>query len=762
MLQWWTGHPRAAPRRNCRRAGRLLFDDDELDLSLPFDLLLVGGAVQLAAADQSPLPLLRGAPLLLGAALAKLLARQRLLLLDEALRRQANVVHLDERPPVRVWAFEAVALAAVLPALPALLPAAEAALVFGGALAAALAATAGAVRHHREAALEQRKADAAREERESFDRGFDDLERTEKALKVVHLLMHNKPNESPELREKAHAVRFATSLYRGLATTLSPTSRPARRRRTSRRSPASCTSGARTRSATTTTTAARRRRRCRRRRPRAHRRSGRRSSPAPPPSPPCPATTRRPCGSTGRRRGRRRLSRARASSPPSTPSMSCRASTASTPPRCRCRPPPPTTPSTKNIRRRRRRALPRPPPPPLADERAGGRVRAALAARAAPALDFDSYRSRLAAAAARLRDPSYSPRDFHDDMRACFPELELYTVGGGGGTSSGRSSADEYKRTVGALMAVYWFCRLHLPHTSESEGLDGQRGFCFSRSDDATWRPPPEKEVEKMRDSLAKVEAAADSDGDGLPERAAELRKRLMFRDALQWGDVEALLIDARILRRASGIADGPLEVDVPRATAMLALTAIHDIMKVQSLLPSVLPADNGYCGYEAGTTIHDHDVAAGLRVGKGPDRAAVLRRVGRARAARDPLHAVEDGLQPRLARAGGGAARRALLVVQETHRRRGRRLGRHRSFYFVHWLTDLAGAVPTPLEGSTQFAVRFPQPVLALVPPDDPAGPTTGHQERDGALRGVPRRVVAERQAGAAAGGRRRHRARG
>ena len=35
-------------------------------------------------------------------------------------------------------------------------------------------------------------------------------------------------------------------------------------------------------------------------------------------------------------------------------------------------------------------------------------------------------------------------------------------------------------------------------------------------------------------------------------------------------------------------------------------------------------------------------------------------------------------------------------------------------AFYFVHWLTDLAGAVPTPLEGSTQFAVRFPQPVLA------------------------------------------------
>ena len=338
---------------------------------------------------------------------------------------------------------------------------------------------------------------------------------------------------------------------------------------------------------------------------------------------------------------------------------------------------------------------------------------AALAARAAPALDFDSYRSRLAAAAARLRDPSYSPRDFHDDMRACFPELELYTVGGSGGTSSGRSSADEYKRTVGALMAVYWFCRLHLPHTSESEGLDGQRGFCFGCSDDATWRPPPEKEVEKMRDSLAKVEAAADNDGDGLPERAAELRKRLMFRDALQWGDVEALLIDARILRRASGIADGPLEVDVPRATAMLALTAIHDIMKVQSLLPSVLPADNGYCGYEAGTTIHDHDVALGYVLEKDPTALPCFDALD------EPEQRAIRFTQSKMgfnhgwlvqAEAPPGALFSSFKKLIDDEGVDSADI----AFYFVHWLTDLAGAVPTPLEGSTQFAVRFPQPVLA------------------------------------------------
>ena len=34
-------------------------------------------------------------------------------------------------------------------------------------------------------------------------------------------------------------------------------------------------------------------------------------------------------------------------------------------------------------------------------------------------------------------------------------------------------------------------------------------------------------------------------------------------------------------------------------------------------------------------------------------------------------------------------------------------------AFYFVHWLTDLAGAVPKPLEGSEKFVLKFPHPVL-------------------------------------------------
>ena len=34
-------------------------------------------------------------------------------------------------------------------------------------------------------------------------------------------------------------------------------------------------------------------------------------------------------------------------------------------------------------------------------------------------------------------------------------------------------------------------------------------------------------------------------------------------------------------------------------------------------------------------------------------------------------------------------------------------------AFYFVHWLTDLAGAVPSPLDGSEKLVLSFPQQVL-------------------------------------------------
>ena len=38
---------------------------------------------------------------------------------------------------------------------------------------------------------------------------------------------------------------------------------------------------------------------------------------------------------------------------------------------------------------------------------------------------------------------------------------------------------------------------------------------------------------------------------------------------------------------------------------------------------------------------------------------------------------------------------------------------GTNIAFYFVHWLTDLAGAEPTPLQGLEKFVLKFPTPVL-------------------------------------------------
>eukprot|EP00966_Prymnesium_polylepis_P129895 3003883-Prymnesium_polylepis.1 len=44
----------------------------------------------------------------------------------------------------------------------------------------------------------------------------------------------------------------------------------------------------------------------------------------------------------------------------------------------------------------------------------------------------------------------------------------------------------------------------------------------------------------------------------------------------------------------------------------MLALTAIHDLMKLSVLLPTVQKADAPYDGHEAGEVLYDHDVALG------------------------------------------------------------------------------------------------------------------------------------------------------
>ena len=231
-------------------------------------------------------------------------------------------------------------------------------------------------------------------------------------------------------------------------------------------------------------------------------------------------------------------------------------------------------------------------------------------------------------AAARMRDRSYTLRTFRVDVRQAFPELSLYVVSreeqreGHTDITSGVSAEAEYRRTIGALFAVYWLVRI---------GIDGAEGFSYGVDD--SWAPRA---------------APAEPAGSGAA------KKRLAFYEAQDWAGLRRLFVDAGCLV-ADATAEGGVAVDVERMRTMLALTAIHDIMKVDALLPTVashsrvhrdgrrrsylggaaaapsLGADDAACaagrgesddegtfsyeGFKPGDVINDHDVALAYAV---------------------------------------------------------------------------------------------------------------------------------------------------
>lgn len=176
-------------------------------------------------------------------------------------------------------------------------------------------------------------------------------------------------------------------------------------------------------------------------------------------------------------------------------------------------------------------------------------------------------------------------RDYYVDVRQAFPELQLYTVtreeykAGHRDISSGLTPDEEYRRTLGALFALYWLARV---------GIDGECGLSFGVDDDWAPRKIPEQE---------------DLDG------SAALKKRLTFYCNTPWKKLLQLLVDAGMLTERGG-RGGAVEVAVPRMCAMLALTAIHDVFKVEALLPRVRPEHAPFKGFAAGDVINDHDVA--------------------------------------------------------------------------------------------------------------------------------------------------------
>lgn len=289
--------------------------------------------------------------------------------------------------------------------------------------------------------------------------------------------------------------------------------------------------------------------------------------------------------------------------------------------------------------------------------------------------------SRAEVAVRRLRDPGYSLRAFHDDVVAAFPEIRLYLVPDDTFTSttSGRSGDDEFQRTMGALYAFYWLARLD---------IDGKEGFSFGV--DASWEPRTKAEQNGAHD-------------------ASDL-KRLQFYEKTDWGGHMELLIAAGLLSRKS---ESEVTACFDRCLTMLALTAIHDIMKVPSLLPIVQERDAPYNGFQAGDRINDHDLALSYVLEKYPE--ALPSFAGLSEAQRRIVIFTQSKLEYNQgwlvqAEAPPSALFRKFKTVLES----GDYTPSDVSFYFAHWLTDLAGAEPYPLEGSEKFVLYFPHGVLA------------------------------------------------
>jgi hypothetical protein len=325
--------------------------------------------------------------------------------------------------------------------------------------------------------------------------------------------------------------------------------------------------------------------------------------------------------------------------------------------------------------------------------------------------------------ASRLRRRDYSLAHFYSDVRTCFPELELYLACKPvlvdnesaserdgvapavkkSGTTSGLTTDAEYRRTIGALFAVYWLMRI---------GIDGERGFSFGV--DEAWKPrevpdPPARTQDLALASLEGSGVAAVEEDKVEQQRRAETQKRLSFYENQDWGRLQDLIADSGMI---SVDKQGGVTIDAERTLAMLALTAFHDVMKVEALLPAIAPEHAPYLGFKAGETINDHDIALGYVLdhyshvlpsftGLTADNRKSVR-FTQSKMAFNHGWLVQGEAPP----APLFAPFKEVLVS-------GGAEPADVAFYFVHWLTDLAGAEPSPLGGGEKFVLKFPHAVL-------------------------------------------------
>mmetsp|Transcript_2405 Transcript_2405/g.5120 ORF Transcript_2405/g.5120 Transcript_2405/m.5120 type:complete len:1794 (-) Transcript_2405:193-5574(-) len=306
--------------------------------------------------------------------------------------------------------------------------------------------------------------------------------------------------------------------------------------------------------------------------------------------------------------------------------------------------------------------------------------------------------------AQQIRNADYSVQCFFEDCLNCFPELKLYAsvdgspAGHQGSRTARRPSQvellpvgdKECLRTIGALFAVYWICRLD---------LDGKRGLAFGTR---------EENPHKVNDVPASIKQS-DLEGVGWGKMTAEQR-RAHFYWNFNFGLLEDLFLHSGLTRKTP---DGKIEVDdrpEGRLVAMLCLTAFHDIMKNSVLCPTV--QGTPYDGYNVGDVINDHDLALAYVMDRYPDVLPSYKELSDQQQRAVRFTQSEMGFNAGwLVQAEGPPS--AVLGKLKKAISAGAAIDQDVAFYFAHWVTDLAGAEPSPFTGTEKFAAKFPPNVL-------------------------------------------------
>jgi len=330
-----------------------------------------------------------------------------------------------------------------------------------------------------------------------------------------------------------------------------------------------------------------------------------------------------------------------------------------------------------------------------------------------------TFWDNAASAATRLRDPEYTLNEFHSDVEAAFPELKLYNVGST--CSSGRTCSEEYQRTLGALYSVYCISRIDIDGKEIlSFGVDrhGKPAVKVARE----WTSPTPMGSPRLdcdpTDPRHVFYKSMDWDRMlDLFVRAGLLRSGGNDRSTSDSGTAVSSILPSSTSRQVGKrrYSKTPIVVDHERMTAFLALTAFHDVMKNSSLLPNVQGQHAPYNGLSEGDRVHDHDLALRYIMEHFPGLLPSFNGLGPAQRAVVFFTQAKMGFNNGWL-VQGEAPPGALFSKFKEVITLGGANDSDISFYFAHWLTDLAGTEPFgdgPWPGSEKFALKFPLKVL-------------------------------------------------